>query len=401
MSMYSIGMSGLLATEDALDVVSNNISNSSTAGFKSSSTAFSAVYTGSQAGGVDASTVTQSFDSEGSLESTSDDLDLAISGSGFFVINDGTSTAYTRNGEFSVNSSNEIVTSSGWNVQGYGVNSEGELDEGELTDLKVSSTTMEAKASTTLSITSNLNSSASTISSTFSASDSSTYNYSVSSSVYDSQGGEHTLDQYYVKTGTNAWSVYYAVDGTTLTDSSGADVTTSLTFNTDGSLASPTSASSLDIPVTGANDISLSISYSNFTQYSSDFSTTTNSADGYTSGTLSSTAFDDNGYLYATYSNGEKVLEGQAVIATFVNVDGLTEGDGTTWYATTASGNAIITTAGSGTAGTLSAGYYEDSNVDVSSQLVDLMSLQRNYEANAKVLSSASTLDSALFNAMS
>ena len=163
MSMYTIGMSGLLATSDALDTVSNNIANASTAGFKSSATAFTAVYSGGQAGGVEASTVTQSFSTDGSLVETGSDLDLAISGSGFFVISNGNTTAYTRAGEFSVDSDNNVVTSSGWNLQGYTVNAEGELELGQVTDLKVSSTTMAAKASTTLDLASNMNSSATTI----------------------------------------------------------------------------------------------------------------------------------------------------------------------------------------------------------------------------------------------
>lgn len=399
MSMYTIGMSGLLATSDALDTVSNNIANASTAGFKSSATAFTAVYSGGQAGGVEASTVTQSFSTDGSLVETGSDLDLAISGSGFFVISNGNTTAYTRAGEFSVDSDNNVVTSSGWNLQGYTVNAEGELELGQVTDLKVSSTTMAAKASTSLDLASNMNSSATTITDTFSASDSSTYNYSTTSTLYDSQGAEHTLSQYYVKTGDNTWSVYYTVDGEALTDSSGTAVSTTLTFDTDGALTSPTSAVTLSIDLDSTDDISLSIDYSDFTQYSSDFSTTTNEADGYTAGTLSDVYFDDDGYLYATYSNGETELQGQVVLATFVNVDGLEQGDGTVWYATTESGNAILSTAGSGTAGTLTVGSYEDSNVDITTELVDLMSLQRNYQANSKVLTTASDLSSVLFNA--
>ncbi|MGL5286767.1 flagellar hook protein FlgE [Aeromonas sp. RU39B] len=392
MSMYSIGKSGLIATSSALDTVSNNIANASTAGFKSSSTSFSAVYSGGQAGGTEASTVTQSFSSDGSLVESGSDMDLAITGSGFFVISDGTETAYTRAGNFSLDSDNYVLASNGWNLQGYTVNADGEIEEGAVVNLQVTTTTLSAKASTEVEIVSNLNSSSTAITSTFDASDSSTYNYSTTTTLYDSQGAEHTLSQYFVKTGDNTWTVYYEVDGTLETE------TTDLTFDTDGTLSSPTSATSLSIDLSSADDLTISIDYSDFTQYSMDSTTTTNEADGYTAGTLSDVAFDEDGYLWATYSNGETLLQGQVVLATFVNVDGLEQGDGTIWYATSESGGAIISTADSGIAGSLSVGYYEDSNVDLTTELVDLMSLQRNYQANSKVLSTASDLDSVLFN---
>lgn len=398
MSMYSIGMSGLLATSDALDTVSNNISNASTAGYKSSSTSFSAIYSGGQAGGVESSTVTQSFSSDGSLVESGSDLDLAISGSGFFVISDGQETAYTRAGNFSVDSDNYVLASNGWNLQGYTVNADGELEEGQVTDLQITTTTLAAEASTTLELEANLNSSSTTITDSFDIDDSNTYNYSATSTLYDSLGSEHTLSQYYVKTGDNSWSVYYSVDGTQLTDSSGAAVTTALTFNEDGTLASPTTATSLTFSADGADDVTISVDYGEFTQYSMDSTTTTNEADGYTAGTLSDVYFDDEGYLYATYSNGETLLQGQVVLATFVNVDGLEQGDGTIWYATKDSGNAVLSTAGDGIAGTLTVGSYEDSNVDITEELVDLMALQRNYQANSKVLSTADELSSVLFN---
>lgn len=398
MSMYTIGMSGLLATSDALDTVSNNIANASTAGFKSSSSSFSAIYSGGQAGGVESSTVTQSFSTDGSLVESGSDLDLAISGSGFFVISNGQETAYTRAGNFSVDSDNYVLASNGWNLQGYTVNADGELEQGAVTNLQITTTTLAAEASTTLELEANLNASATTISDSFDSSDSSTYNYSITSTLYDSLGSEHTLTQYYVKTDDNTWSVYYSMDGTQLTDSSGNAVTTALTFNDDGTLASPTSAVTLSYSPDGAEAMSVSINYGDCTQYAIDFSTTTNEADGYTAGTLSDVYFDDEGYLYATYSNGETLLQGQVVLATFVNVDGLEQGDGTIWYATKESGNAILSTAGSGTAGSLTVGSYEDSNVDITEELVDLMALQRNYQANSKVLSTADELSSTLFN---
>ncbi len=408
MSILNIGLSGLNAASANLDGISQNISNSDTAGYKSVSTQFEAAYSGSEGTGTTVSGTTQSFDVQGDAVSTDDDLDLDISGTGFFVLSSGNGTyAYTRNGEFSTDSDYNIVASNGMYVQGYGVDANGNIASGTITTLSVSKTSIPAEASTTLTLTANLNADATTIDTTsssysFSPSDSSTYNYSISTDVYDSQGTSHTLTQYYVKTDDNSWSVYYALDGATVTttDSSGntSDVTSSLTFNSDGTLTSPTSDISLSLNAgTSVNTISLSIDPSNITQYASDFSSTS-SADGYTSGTLSSVYFDSSGNLYATYDNGETELEGQAVLASFNNPDGLEAADGTVWYASSSSGSPTYGTADTGSFGSLTVGSYENSNVDISSELVALMSAQQAYQANAKSLTAANDMASVLFN---
>lgn len=410
MSIFSIGLSGLSAASDELDSISQNIANSSTTGYKSETTTFSASYSGSQATGVEVASTTQSFDNDGDLVETDDDLDVAISGSGFFVLSDGTTTTYTRSGDFSMDSDYNIVSSSGAYVQGYSADSDGNISYGALTNLSVDAT-ISAQASTSITLTANLNSDATTVDTTtnaFDSTDSSTYNYSISTEIYDSLGSSHTLSEYYVKTGDNTWSVYYSLDGTTLDTSL---YSASLTFDSDGTLTSvtynnnsststtstnSTAALTLDLG-SAADDISLSIDMSDIDQYSSSFSSTSE-ADGYTSGSLSESYFDDEGQLWATYDNGETVLQGQLVIATFTNPEGLDTSDGTSWTATTESGAATLTTAGSGSAGSLSVGYYENSNVDVSTELVDLMSAQQYYQANAKVLTAADDMSSVLFN---
>lgn len=405
MSISSIGLSGLQATSEELEAISQNIANSSTEGYKSISTSLASSYSGSQAAGVTVTDTSTSFDNEGDLVTTDSNLDVAISGSGFFVLSNGDGTyAYTRSGSFSTDSDYNIVSSTGMAVEGYGVDENGNIVPGVLTDLSVSETTIPASATTEITMSANLNSDASTIDTTsssysFDAEDSTTYNYSVTSEVYDSLGSSHTLTQYYVKTDDNTWSVYYTLDGTTVTDSSGTTVTTALTFDTSGNLTSPTSAVSLSIDMdSNVDDLSISIGVDDITQYSTDFSSTSD-ADGYTAGSLSDVYFDEDGYLWATYDNGETLLQGQLVLASFNNTDGLESGDGTVWYATSASGSATYGTAGSGSLGSLTVGAYENSNVDVSSELVDLMSVQQAYQANAKVLTAADDLASVLFNA--
>lgn len=404
MSIYSIGLSGLMAASEDLDGISQNIANSSTAGYKSVTTSFAASYSGGEASGVSVASTTQSFDDDGDLVSTDSGLDVAISGSGFFILSsDSGSTAYTRVGSFSTDSDYNIVTSSGLNVQGYGVDSDGNIISGILTDLAVTDTSLAADASTEVTLTANLNADATAIDTTsstysFDPEDGTTYNYSVTTEVYDSLGTSHSLTQYYVKTDDNSWTVNYTLDGTTVTDSNGDAVTTSLTFDSSGNLTSPTDAVSLSIEISSSvDDLTLSISLTDVTQYATDFSSTSD-ADGYTAGTLSDVYFDDEGYLWASYDNGETILQGQLVLASFSNENGLETSDNTTWYATDESGLPTYGTAGSGSLGTLTVGSYESSNVDVSSELVDLMTAQQVYQANAKVLTAADDLASVLFN---
>lgn len=404
MSILSVALSGLQAASEDLENISQNIANSSTSGYKSVSTQYEANYSGSSGSGVSVSGTTQSFDVDGDVVETDDTLDLAISGSGFFVLSNGDGTyAYSRSGDFSLDSDYNVVASNGMNVEGYAVDADGNINYGTITDLAVSATTIPASASTTIDLTANLNADATTIDTTsssyaFDPTDGTTYNYSVSTDIYDSEGSSHTLTEYYVKTGDNEWTVYYSLDGDTVTDSNGDAVTSSLTFDTDGTISSSTSDITLSLDMGSAvDDITLSISVSDITQYASDFSSTS-SSDGYTSGTLSDVYFDSDGYLWATYDNGETVLQGQVVLATFSNEDGLEAASGTIWYATSDSGAATYGVAGSGSFGSLTVGYYESSNVDVSSELVDLMATQQVYQANAKALTAADDMASVLFN---
>lgn len=397
MSIYSIGLSGLMAASEDLDGISQNIANSSTAGYKSVTTSFAASYSGGEASGVSVAATTQSFDDDGDLVSTDSGLDVAISGTGFFILNsaDGT-TAYTRVGSFSTDSDYNIVTSGGLNVQGYGVDEEGNIVAGVLTNLAISDTTLAAEASTEVTLTANMNADATTIDTTsstysFDAEDGTTYNYSISTEVYDSQGSSHTLTQYYVKTADNTWSVHYSLDGTVQSQ------VDSLTFDSEGILTTPTEAITLMIDLDSVDDLTLSLAVDGLTQYATSFSSTSD-ADGYTAGALSDVSFDEEGYLWATYDNGETLLQGQLVLASFSNENGLETADNTTWYATSASGAPTYGTAGTGSLGSLTVGSYESSNVDVSSELVDLMTAQQVYQANAKVLTAADDLASVLFN---
>ncbi|MFR9701199.1 lateral flagellar hook protein FlgEL [Aeromonas sanarellii] len=393
---FSIGLSGLRAVNQELSVISNNVANASTAGFKSSRAEFAAIYGGGQAGGVEMNNVSQNFDRNGDVTRTGRGLDLAISGNGFFVLKDGNGqTSYTRAGMFQRDASNYLTTASGTRLQGYTTNEAGELQSGVVGDIQVKTGNLPAKPSDTLEFVANLKADASIIDQTvnpFDPAKSDSFSYSQSSKVYDSLGVEHTLTQYFVKTGDNTWQVNYAFNGT----QTGTPVT--MEFNTNGTLKSPTTAPVLNLAPAGAEPIALTADLAKVSQYASDFNATRNQSNGYTAGDLTGVRVDADGGVYATFTNGQSLLQGQVVMANFTNPNGLQQANNTTWLQSFSSGQPVLGAPGTGTLGGLTAGAYEASNVDLTGELVSLMTSQRNYQANAKTISSADKMTQVLFN---
>ncbi|QKN82922.1 flagellar hook protein FlgE [Scandinavium goeteborgense] len=396
---YEIATSGLNAVDQQLDSISNNIANAGTVGYKSTTTQFSAMYAGTQAMGVSVAGTAQSISKGGSFLSTGSSLDLAINGGGFFVTADSEgNTSYTRAGSFTTDKNGYLVDPSGNYVQGYAVDDSNTLQEGNVTDLQISTESLPAEATTTMSFTANMNASDEAIDSSanpFDPSNMDSYNDTYTTKVYDSLGNEHTVNQYFVKTGDNTWDVHYTFDGEE------QSTTTSLAFDPNtGKLTSPTAPISLTFPTDSAAPIDMTLDYSDCTQYGAEFSVTTNNADGYTSAQVNGVQVDEDGKVYATYSNGERLLEGQVVLAEFPSTAGLEAVSGTAWEETSQSGAPLIGVPGTGTTGTLEAGVLEQSNVDITQELVNMMTAQRNYQANTKVISTDTQLDQALFQAM-
>ncbi|MGL5565671.1 MAG: flagellar hook-basal body complex protein, partial [Plesiomonas sp.] len=208
---FSIGLSGLRAVNQELSIISNNVANASTAGFKSSRAEFAAIYGGGQAGGVEMNNVSQNFDRNGDMTRTGRGLDLAISGSGFFVLKDGSGqTSYTRAGMFQRDNANYLTTAGGTRLQGYTTDDAGKLQSGVVGDIQVKAGSLPAKPSDKLEFVANLKADASIIpvDPKFDPNKSNTFSYSQSSKVYDSLGTEHTVTQYFVKKGANAWDVH-------------------------------------------------------------------------------------------------------------------------------------------------------------------------------------------------
>ncbi|HGY3718931.1 TPA: flagellar hook protein FlgE [Citrobacter gillenii] len=398
---YEIAATGLNAVNEQLDGISNNIANSGTVGYKSMTTQFSAMYAGTQAMGVSVAGSAQSISTGGSMVSTGNALDLAINDDGFFVMCDSAGNiSYTRAGSFVTDKNGYIVNASGDYLQGYPVDDSGTLQTGTVTDIQIKTGNIPAQATDSMTFTANFDASDETIDRTtvpFDPDNSDTYTDSYTTTVYDSLGNEHSVSQYFTKTADNTWEVNYTFDGAA---QSGVPPTT-LTFDPNtGKLTDPTTPQTITFTTDEAAPISMTVDYSDCTQYGSDFSVTTNSATGYASATQNGVQVDDDGKVYATYSNGERMLQGQVVLATFPDENGLEAVSGTAWVQTGESGTPLIGTPGSGSCGTLSSGMLESSNVDITTELVDLMTAQRNYQANTKVISTSTQLDQALFQAM-
>ncbi len=396
---FDIALSGLDATNTQLNTISHNIANASTYGFKEARTEFSAVYNGMQAGGVEVASISQNFDKNGSVSGTGRAMDLAINGNGFFVTKDHMGqTLYTRAGVFGTDKDNYVVGNTGAKLQGYGVDSNNNLLTGSVGDLKISTSSLAAQATDKLDFVANFDASSKVVDQTvnpFDPADPSSFNSSYTSKVYDSLGNSHTVTQYFTKTADNTWEVNVQVDG-----GSTPAQTVPVTFNPDGTLASPTGSFNVAFPAAGANAMSIDISLEGSTQFGAAFGVSTNNPNGYTTGELAGVRVEDHGMVFETYTNGQSQLQGQVVLANFANPQGLAKTNGTAWTQSYGSGAPVMGTPGSGVLGDLTPGALEGSNVDLTSELVNLMTAQRNYQANAKTISTSDKLTQALFNAV-
>lgn len=392
---FDIALSGIQAINEQLETVSNNIANAATYGFKAGRANFSSVYAGTKANGVEIGSVTQNISQNGSTTTTGRALDAAIDGRGFFVSRDTQGgLTYSRVGIFSTDTKGFLIDSNGKKIQGYGPANGGAL--GAMGDIQVPTGQIPAVATTGVAYVGNLSADSKVHTGTFSASDSSTYDTVKQSVAYDSLGNQHTISAYYVRSGDNSVDVYYGVD------SAAAAKGATLTFNTDGSLKSTTPAAvSVAIPASnGAAAGTVAFTYTGTTLFAGDSTTTTNRSDGYASGAFVGVSMSADGSLVAKYSNDQSQVVGTIAIASFANEGALTSISDTSWSANASSGAALYNTPGVGLAGKLSTGALEGSNVDITSELVGLMTSQRNYQANSKVLTTESQMMQALMQAL-
>lgn len=396
---FQIALSGINAINDQIETISNNIANTGTTGFKSGRANFAAMYAGDAVNGVRAASTTQSLDLGGSLVNTGRSLDVAVQGRGYFMARDNAGVMnYTRVGILDVDKGGQVVDTFGRRVQGYGAVA-GSAALGPLGDLRVPTGQIAAQASSLLSFAGNLSADWQVPSATpFNADDPYSFNSSTVSVVYDSLGAQHTITQYFVKAADNQIDVHYRFDGADVA----GDPTTRLSFGTDGQLVTPAGSVALTgLPTpAGAAPLDLSMDYRGTSQFAGDTTTTTNAADGYTSGTLANVKIGADGAVNAQYSNGQQQRVGTIALAMFPSEGGLKAVDQTSWIASTESGQPLVSAPGAGQAGELVSGALEGSNVDVTQQLVELMGAQRNYQANTKVISASNEMVQALMQAV-
>lgn len=435
---FNIGLSGLYAANKQLDVTGNNIANVATAGFKSSRAEFEDVYSATRLGsgskvignGVRLANVSQQF-TQGDINNTGNVLDMGINGSGFFTMSNNGSVSYTRAGTFKVDNAGYITnTDYTSRLQGYGVDANGKIINGVLTDLKIDTSNLAPKSTSLVTSSINLNSTASKIddtvaAGTFDPSKLETYTKSFSTPIYDSQGNSHVMDQYVVKTGDNTWKVYTLVDGRN-PDATGSDpkttppVASTMTFDSAGKLIQVSTPSTLPPPApnpiissdltlkgwvpgnvvngtftpngAAANPAGITISMAKTTQYNADTARSIPTQDGYATGQITNLTIDGTGTLFANFSNNQSKAIGQVALASFTNEQGLQAIGGTSWKETFASGIPGYDAPETGTLGSVVSNSLEESNVNLTNELVDLIKGQSNYQANAKTISTQSTI---------
>jgi flagellar hook protein FlgE len=388
---FEIALSGINAINTSLDSISNNIANAGTFGFKGSRANFSSMYAGTQPVGTQIGSVTQSLDIGGGILTTGRGLDAAIQGRGFFVAKDQTGAeVYSRVGIFTTNKDGYLVDNFDRRIQGFGVvvDATGKpvpgAGLGALGDLKVPAGQLAAQATTSIDYVANLSSDweLPTVG-TFDMNDPLSYNSSKVSVVYDSLGARHTLTQYFVKsTNTNEVVVNFAFDGVDLAQPA------TLTFDTAGKLTNVPPSATLAIPApVGAEALTVDVNYTGTTQSAGETTNTVNNPNGYAAGTLIGVVLAEDGSVVAQYSNGAKQSVGTVALATFPNESELVAVGDTSWTSANESGAPLYGTPGTGLAGELAVGAIEQSNVDLTAELVNLMTSQRNYQANTKVIS--------------
>jgi flagellar hook protein FlgE len=401
---FQQGLSGLFAAARNLDVIGNNVANANTVGFKGGNAVFADVYANSLAGagqtaagiGVAVAGIQQSF-VQGNISTTSNPLDIAINGGGFFRMDTNGTINYSRNGQFHLDKDGYIVNVNGAKATGYGVDANGNILISNAGPLQVSLAQLQASATAGANIGLNLDAREGVIATAFNATDPTTYNKATSMSVYDSLGNPHSFNTYYVKTAANVWSVYGAVDGTALPSSIGQ-----LTFKTDGTLdttATPLPFS-ISVPLTNGatTPFNYTLDYNGATQFGSQFAVNTLQQDGYSSGQITGYAIGEDGIIKGRYSNGQTRTLGQFQLVNFPNPTGLQPLGNNAWAETASSGQPVPGTPGAGNLGVVQSGAVEESNVDLTQELVDMITAQRVYQANAQTIKTQDAVMNTLVN---
>ena len=418
---FQQALAGLNSSSKSLDVIGNNIANANTVGNKVARAEFGAMVAASNTGssgvsaglGVEVSGITQQF-SQGNISITGNNLDVAINGGGFFLLQlEDDTTAYSRNGQFQLDKDGYLVSSSGANLMGFTTDVDGVKTSSTPAALQMpTSAPIAASATTEVTATFNLNAADTTL---YVAGNSATplNRYGTSLNVYDTQGNAVPFKLAFTRAASTSattspvvpaldnWDVRNADTGNILTYTSGGVSTNlQLQFLADGTLYAPTSAPTITISTSSITNptLSFAVDLTEVTQYASAFAVSSLSQDGYTSGSLTGITINNQGLIKASYSNGQTQFNGMISLASFKNPQGLQPLGGNNWSETFASGEPTTGQPGSGQYGGTRAGALEDSNVDLTAELVNMMTTQRAYQANAQTIKTQDQVMQSLIN---
>jgi flagellar hook protein FlgE len=404
---FNTAISGLNAATTDLNVIGNNVANASTNGFKLSRAEFADIYPVSSFGigsntpgaGVKVQSISQQF-TQGNVNFSNSALDLAINGDGFFRLSDSGAIYYSRAGGFGLDADGYLSNKKGAHLTGY-LAANGAIT-GAMGEMQVSLADIAPSATTAGTMSVNLDSTAvaPAVAIPFSPTDPTSYNNSTSYTVYDSLGSSHLTTVYYRKTAANTWNTYLYVDGNAATTGS----TVPITFSATGALATvngaaaPTTSPYTYTTTNGSNPLAFTVDFGQSTQYGSSFGVNFITQDGYTTGRLDSVDIDGEGVMYARYTNGQSLIQGQVVLSNFTNPQGLKPNGDTTWAETSVSGAPLTGAPGTASLGLIQSGALEDSNVNLTEQLVKLITAQRNFQASAQVITTENNITQTIIN---
>ena len=408
---FQQGLSGLNASSKNLEVIGNNVANSGTFGAKASRAEFADLYASAMNGsggnnvgiGVTVAAVTQQF-TQGNVTTSANSLDVAIKGDGFFEVSDGTNPpVYTRNGQFQIDKNGFVVTNTGLKLMGYLADDQGVIQPGAAVPLQMPTAGIAPSATTKNTVEMNLDARrAITLPAAapqIDFDDAASYNDATSVTVYDARGQNMALSYYFQKasvdaaTGGATWNVYATANGASVGGAAANPLpVTALVFPANGGAPSAGATGSFTIPASvdanGVATLAVDVAYDfgKSTNYGSPFGITNLAQNGYTAGKLNGVTIESGGVLTRTYSNGQTLAGGQIEMATFRNPQGLKPLGGNAWARSFTSGDPIVGTPGGGNLGVLQSGALEESNVDLTAELVSMMTAQRTYQANAQTI---------------
>jgi len=401
---FSTALSGLNAASTDLQVIGNNIANSKTVGFKSSTSQFADIYAaaaglasgGDQPGlGTQVAAISPNF-AQGTLQSSSNPLSLAINGGGLFRVATGTGISYTRNGQFHLDKNGFLVNAHGDQLTGYQATN-GAVT-GALGALQIPQAASTPTATANIAANVNLKASATAVDTTthpFSTSDPQSYNYSTSMTVYDSLGTSHLMRVYFTKVkgsggagNPDNWNVHWQMDnGSGSASPSSGTLLSGLTFNSNGKPTGTTTGSTGTINWSdGAASGAVSVDFASSSLFDQPFAVNNLNIDGNAAGELSGINIASSGVIQGNYSNGKSKTLGQLALANFRDLQGLKPQGNNLFGATSASGPALLGKPGSGSLGSIKSSATESSNVNLTHSLVNLISAQQTYQANAKTI---------------